>query len=352
MINFKIIIAFYNPKIEWFDRCLNSIIKNNYSNYEIIFVDDGSTNVNEINLFFKKIENKKIKYKLITIQHSGNSIAKKIGFDNIGSYGENDYLWFIDIDDTIPNDSMINLINFIKKNPCIEILNFKSYNLYLQNYDTNTFLFFESHNKSCKELLINLNELGFYKVHNLDFVFHEWDWSCCFSLYKISSLKKISNNPFYFGNNKYEDIYNTLTIIPNLNYIGSINKECYIYWRNNTQSISNTNFKKDYALEIINLMKEIIIQCEQNKNNDFKKNIFNLFFLIVNKKLILNYIYNLNHKEKKEIYKNLNKILDSSIIFHSTKNDLLKFYKNHAFNYIYKLIKKIIWKIIKLLKLK
>ena len=40
--HFKIIVPFYNVE-KWIVKCLNSLLLQNYSNYECIIIDDGST---------------------------------------------------------------------------------------------------------------------------------------------------------------------------------------------------------------------------------------------------------------------------------------------------------------------
>ena len=41
MILFSILIPFYNSE-QYLSRCLNSVLRQSYSNYEIILLNDGS----------------------------------------------------------------------------------------------------------------------------------------------------------------------------------------------------------------------------------------------------------------------------------------------------------------------
>ena len=41
-ISFSVVIPIYNTE-KWLDRCIESVIKQDYANFEVILVDDGST---------------------------------------------------------------------------------------------------------------------------------------------------------------------------------------------------------------------------------------------------------------------------------------------------------------------
>ena len=54
MILFSILIPFYNSE-QYLSRCLNSVLRQSYSNYEIILLNDGSDdNSREIAYEYKK----------------------------------------------------------------------------------------------------------------------------------------------------------------------------------------------------------------------------------------------------------------------------------------------------------
>lgn len=94
-IKFSIVVPAYNIQ-DYIEKCLDSILEQTYKNYEIIVVNDGSTDntKNIIDEYAK--ENIKIVHK----ENGGLSSARNEGV----KYVEGDYIWFIDGDDYIePN---------------------------------------------------------------------------------------------------------------------------------------------------------------------------------------------------------------------------------------------------------
>ena len=94
--SFSFIIPVYNVERKLFEECLNSIISQNFANYEIIIVNDGSTlpEVEETSLSFTaKYEN--IKYFLQ--ENQGSAAARNTGLD----HASGEYVMFVDADDRL-----------------------------------------------------------------------------------------------------------------------------------------------------------------------------------------------------------------------------------------------------------
>lgn len=105
----SIIIPVYNVE-EYLDECLNSVIKQTYSNVEIIIINDGSTDRSvDIIDKYKKKDNR---IKVFSISNSGQGKARNIGINN--SLGE--YIYFLDSDDFIEAQTIEILVNSISKN--------------------------------------------------------------------------------------------------------------------------------------------------------------------------------------------------------------------------------------------
>lgn len=93
MCKFSIIVPVYNTE-KYLKRCLDSLINQSFSDYEIIIVNDGSTD-NSSKVIEKYLDNSKIK--LIEEENQGLSSARNNGVkEAIGKY-----LIFVDSDDYV-----------------------------------------------------------------------------------------------------------------------------------------------------------------------------------------------------------------------------------------------------------
>ena len=104
----SIIVPAYNAE-RTINRCIDSILKQSYSNLEIIIINDGSKDSTEEKCM-KYIKNKRIKY--IRINNSGVSNARNIGIEN--STGT--YIMFVDSDDYIEKNMVERLYDNINEN--------------------------------------------------------------------------------------------------------------------------------------------------------------------------------------------------------------------------------------------
>ncbi len=104
----SVIVPAYNAE-DYIERCLNSILNQTYRNFEIIVVNDGSTDAtgNIIDKMAK--ENSKI-YCLHT-DNGGVSRARNQGIER----ARGEYLTFVDSDDWIESDMLSLLMNDIQK---------------------------------------------------------------------------------------------------------------------------------------------------------------------------------------------------------------------------------------------
>ena len=120
MAMFSIIIPVYNVE-KYLHECLDSVLGQIYSNYEIVLVDDGSTDLSG-----KICDEYSEKCNFISVVHQNNqglSSARNVGIN--AAKGE--YLVFLDSDDFIQKDGLEILSNIIEKeNPDIIINNYYS----------------------------------------------------------------------------------------------------------------------------------------------------------------------------------------------------------------------------------
>lgn len=107
----SIIVPVYKVE-KYLDRCVQSIVKQDLTECEIILVDDGSPD----NCGKLCDEYAKCNRNIVSIhkKNGGLSDARNVGMDK--SIGK--YIWFIDSDDYIAEGSISEIISLLKKNPC------------------------------------------------------------------------------------------------------------------------------------------------------------------------------------------------------------------------------------------
>lgn len=97
-----IIVPIYNRE-DLLERCLHSILCQNYNDFELILVDDGSSD-NSGNIC-DNYANKDSRIKVIHQPNSGVSLARQKGIEH--SSGK--WILFVDSDDFIENDALLEL---------------------------------------------------------------------------------------------------------------------------------------------------------------------------------------------------------------------------------------------------
>lgn len=208
----SIIIPVYNAK-QYIKRCLDSILNQGFSNYEIILIDDGSNDGSE--LIVDQYRNKNI----IVIHeiNKGPAFARNSGL----SYATGKYVWFIDADDEIEQDSL-EIMNKILEMEEADIL-FFNYRLI-----TNTEEIVSIRYKSDYYVGGNLIPFRSYLIRNS---FAKLT-TCCMQLYKremISDLKFYSDKEV-----GYEDTIFCICAFLKAKSIRTTNDIFYRYYRKET----------------------------------------------------------------------------------------------------------------------
>lgn len=103
MKKISVLICVYDGE-KYVDKCLTSIINQDYNNYEIVVIDDGSTDntYEKLSSYLNKIKYYK------NVANVGLAASRNIAI----SHATGDYLLFVDIDDYLEP----NLLNNISKN--------------------------------------------------------------------------------------------------------------------------------------------------------------------------------------------------------------------------------------------
>lgn len=106
----SVIVPCYNIA-SYIEKCIYSVFAQTYSNFEIIVIDDESTDNTE-DIISGFIGNNKIRY--FRISHSGVSSARNFGIEK----AKGDYILFIDGDDWIDSNHLSTLVKGASKCDC------------------------------------------------------------------------------------------------------------------------------------------------------------------------------------------------------------------------------------------
>lgn len=104
----SIIIPVYN-KGQYLNKCLQSIKNQSFKNFEVIIIDDGSTD-NSINIIDTYIRNDK-RFTKIESNHMGVGNARNKGLSNVNG----DWVVFVDADDYLDSDYLNKMIENSQK---------------------------------------------------------------------------------------------------------------------------------------------------------------------------------------------------------------------------------------------
>jgi len=110
MSKISVIVPVYNVE-KYLEKCLNSIKNQNFFDYEVIIVNDGSTDNSEI-IAAKFVKMYPEKFKLITQKNGGLGAARNTGIENASG----EYYLFVDSDDSIISGALEHLYDKAMKN--------------------------------------------------------------------------------------------------------------------------------------------------------------------------------------------------------------------------------------------
>lgn len=269
----SIIVPVYKVR-RYLQKCIESILQQTYTDYELILVDDGSPD--GCGAICDRYAQECDKVKVIHKKNGGLSSARNAGI----AAAKGEYITFVDGDDTIASGTYYYNMHILLSNPDIDILEFPV----IKDYE------------SPKSEVISFKP---EKVSGNPNVFTDWikrkGYNHSFSWNKIYRTEMFLFVRFPEGE-VFEDIYTTPVL-----YEGAYNvyySDCgfYYYYRHENSITTNYSFKSQFTLyrntvtlfnkvndtyKMYNEAKEILLscldrltdlhRCRDGKKNDYKK---------------------------------------------------------------------------------
>lgn len=275
----SVIIPIYNVE-KYLEKCLNSVVNQDYKNIEIILINDGSTD-DSLNIANKYKEIDK-RIKIFSQKNQGLSAARNTGLDK--STGE--YITFIDSDDFVTKDYISYLFNLLKKN------NFQS-SLAIASL----MKVFERNGKQ-----INTGNDKEYTWTGKKCIekmcYHDLVDTCAYA--KLGSRELYKNFKFPVGK-VFEDIGTTYKLFEKCDTVECGFKPIYFYnIRKNSITTDKFSNQKLDLLEMTDLMASNVLKVYPDLKNAVSRRQVYARFSTLNQTLTLK-----NNSEIKEIRKNL-----------------------------------------------
>ena len=249
----SVIIPVYNVE-EYLAECIDSVLRQNLTDYEILLVDDGSPD-NSGRICDEYAENYK-EIKVIHKENGGSSSARNAGIESANG----DYIIFMDSDDWWNNKvSVTEMLKKVKSNPETEMFLFTSL-----DYIEDIGFFKRNEHKNIDKISVNSVQ-NYYsdllKNGNLEVAAYN----------KILKREFIIDNSLFFKQGiTCEDNEWMLRLLRVLKNVKVINEELYIYRSGRKGSITNMiGFKN--VKDLLEIVASSIDFYKINKNHPLKE---------------------------------------------------------------------------------
>ena len=256
-MKYSIVVPVYNAE-KYLEECLDSLVNQTYDNFEIIIVNDGSTDSSKD--IIKKYEEKyKDKIKSYYKENSGNvAIPRNYAI----KYVSGDYMLFVDSDDYIDINAL-EVINANNLNGKADVISFSGIcvnpdGVYLSDFAETEFK--EKNGEDSLESFIN-------KVPCFEIA--------CRYAYKTSYFKK---NKFEYAR-RHEDFGMTPIIVARARKVVSILDKFYFYRQSDSSITRHDNYekKKEMAYDMLYHFDVLYKEFNEGSYSNNLKKIFNSY---------------------------------------------------------------------------
>ncbi|GEM_PF-2301185 len=248
---FSFVVPVYNVR-DYIVDCIKSVLDQTYFNYEVIIVDDCSTD-GSIEMLKNTLDLLDERIRIVrTPQNSGLSFARNFGL----SFATGDYVWFLDSDDFIDVQSLETLNNYLLEG---------DYDIVLFN----TVLYYGANDK---KILIDNLEPGFYSGVDLvkNSLIKNVPISACNKIYRLNLLRSFE---FAFPVGLWYEDTVTINLFSCCEKIRKISEQLYFY-RQRSGSIT-----KEFSTRLLERYSVFsLVQAHLQSQSDEYANYLKLFY--------------------------------------------------------------------------
>ena len=314
----SIIVPVYNSSL-FLKRCLSSIEMQTFKNFEVIIVDDGSTDGSAqiIDLYSEK----KSQFHVFHNSNHGVSFSRNFGIE----HSNGNLICFVDSDDYLDATFLEKMYKQIKNNDIVfcrfDIVSANAIDRFFE-----TKLIHLLKNPSNIELMIVENY--FYKDKNVIFTDRVFG-SCCRSLFYKEIISK--NNLCFKNDVKLgEDLLFMMEYLKFVKHSGFVDEYLYHYQNNENSAVKKyaSNYIKNFYINRISTLKYELSFFKMKKDVFYSKYLCNYIKMLFNFAFVINEIkINPNHSsaELKKIKQRDYKMYLDFSIFKIRKITVLSF---------------------------
>lgn len=248
MKSVSIIVPVYNTE-KYIEKCIKSLLNQNYYNYEIVIINDGSTDNSENVILKYKTENPNI-IKYYKKENTGVADTRNFGIEK----AQGEYVIFVDSDDCVEKSLLSDLSGYFEEN--IDLIKYK-----IERVDEKGAKI-ESIEGPCFEK--KRGEDGFNILYSTDKVI---DTPCAYAIKRKIFLEK---NLRFKKDTYHEDFGLMPLLIVSCNTMVSINKYLYLYVQRDESITRNTDKQKNIK-KAYDLLKHYDNMIEKIKGMKLKK---------------------------------------------------------------------------------
>lgn len=238
----SVVVPVFNVE-QYLTECIESILRQSFRNFELLLVNDGSTDNSEV--ICKRYEKLDDRVKVFSKKNGGLADARNFAIDRVTGK----YITFIDSDDYVLEDYLLTLLKLIKKDG----VKISQVGMFSEENEISNELSIYEKKMSCTEAFKQILHFKEYKVY------------ACGKLYANDLFESIR----YPYGKLMEDSFTTYKYTLLSNYVNITNRKLYFY-RQRSGSIMNSSFnsKKMELLKVPNLMREYLSISQNVKFND------------------------------------------------------------------------------------
>lgn len=240
----SIIVPVYNAE-DMLPRCLNAILTQTFTHFELVLVDDGSTDQSlDVCKEFKKKDHR---IRIMTQENSGPSAARNKGME----HAKGRFVTFIDADDYVDPEFLESFF-LLEKNPIQSVV--------IQGYHRT---FFDDRTEANIPMLKKYDSSEFSELFQDLILIRKYPFIWC-KMFCMDTIRKQNlqfDKEIKFG----EDLIFFLNYVKFANAIFTINKSCYHYIY---ASMSLTSALYPYHSEVkrLNVVRELLSKLTQKFN--------------------------------------------------------------------------------------